>query len=415
MKKMYNFGNLLFHRIFVKRGGFMKKIMKFILFTIFLVFSVSGLFSQTTEQTLEVLLKFTFSKDYTLDSSSMRFSLKDDILEYEYSNGGDCGDYWESGIAQINGNKIHFIRIKEYSEVATEKKEYDGELLDFGQPPNVNYRYRLKTPRDTLEGGEVKDGEEVLCDGQKCIKYSERIVLKNSAKRYTAPNFSADLFISNDVIGDTKLPNNYVVFPGMTKRAFGVIKNKVNGSGVKGSWYVLADNLTPSPYPYYWVFVPENSFSVYKYDDYPDPNLNDSKVLKSKEDEFWKAVRKQTFSYLTSEEREKLSNRRWWDYYDYSVVFDDVKLFDNRSEIKAGKTKKIKENLRLRKNDNLGSEVITTIKEGSQVKILETGEPEVIEDIYSFWVKVQIVNGTDRDGNSLKAGTCGWCFGGYLE
>ena len=138
-------------------------------------------------------------------------------------------------------------------------------------------------------------------------------------------------------------------------------------------------------------------------------------MLKSKEDEFWKAVRKQTFSYLTSEEREKLSNRRWWDYYDYSVVFDDVKLFDNRSEIKASKTKKIKENLRLRKNDNLGSEVITTIKEGSQVKILETGEPEVIEDIYSFWVKVQIVNGTDRDGNSLKAGTCGWCFGGYLE
>ena len=97
------------------------------------------------------------------------------------------------------------------------------------------------------------------------------------------------------------------------------------------------------------------------------------------------------------------------------MVFDDVKLFDNRSEIKAGKTKKIKENLRLRKNDNLGSAVITTIKEGSQVKILETGEPEVIEDIYSFWVKVQIVSGTDRDGNTLKAGTCGWCFGGYLE
>ncbi len=326
-------------------------------------------------------------------------------------------------IAAITG-KVELHRLMEIKFILSvlrniprsrKKKEYDGELLDFGQTPNVNYRYRLETPRDTLEGGEVEDGEEVLCDGQKCIKYSERIVLKNSAKRYTAPNFSADLFISNDVIGDAKLPNNYVVFPGMTKRAFGVIKNKVNGSGVKGSWYVLADNLTPSPYPYYWVFVPENSFSVYTCKDYPDPNLNDSKVLKSKEDEFWAAVRKQTFSYLTREEREKLSNRRWWDYDDYSVVFDDVKLFDNRSEIKAGKTKKIKENLRLRKNDNLGSAVITTIKEGSLVKILETGEPEVIEDIYSFWVKVQIVSGTDRDGNSLKAGTTGWCFGGYLE
>ena len=59
--------------------------------------------------------------------------------------------------------------------------------------------------------------------------------------------------------------------------------------------------------------------------------------------------------------------------------------------------------------------MITTIGEGSKVKRLATGEPEVIDDIYSYWVKVQIVNGTDRDGNPLQAGTTGWCFGGYLE
>lgn len=120
-----------------------------------------------------------------------------------------------------------------------------------------------------------------------------------------------------------------------------------------------------------------------------------------------KWINKYYFDYVYNQNDDFIAK-----YEPYIKSLDEI---DNRSEIKAGKTKKIKENLRLRKNDNLGSAVITTIKEGSQVKILETGEPEVIEDIYSFWVKVQIVNGSDRDGNSLKAGTCGWCFGGYLE
>ncbi len=392
-----------------------------ILLTIVLFFVSSEIYSQTTEQTIQVLLNNKFGRSFTLDSSwiefkPLSFPIRDDMLEFTFNNDGEGGYYLASGFVKVDGNKIHYVCDMEYNQPADEEIKYDGELRGFGKLPNVNYRYELSTPWDDLDGGIVQDGEEVLCDGHKCIKYSKRIILNKTAKRYTAPDFSSDLLVSNDVIiNEYKLPNNYVLLPGVVTQAFGVIENQVNRRGEKGSWYVFADNLYPSPYPYYWVFVPENSSFVYEGDLYENPDFEHEKILKSMSDDFLNAIYKQNFSYLTDEEYRKLDSRRWWDWQDYSIIFENVGLSDNRAEIKAGATKRIKENLRLRKNDTLNSSVITTIGEGSKVKILATGEPEVIDDIYSYWVKVQIVNGTDRDGNPLQAGTTGWCFGGYLE
>ena len=56
------------------------------------------------------------------------------------------------------------------------------------------------------------------------------------------------------------------------------------------------------------------------------------------------------------------------------------------------------------------------MSKGSQIKILEFGSPETIDGISSNWVKVEVQSGAkDRDGNPIKAGTVGWCYGGYLE
>ena len=46
----------------------------------------------------------------------------------------------------------------------------------------------------------------------------------------------------------------------------------------------------------------------------------------------------------------------------------------------------------------------------------EAGKRDVIDNIYSRWVKVEAQEGAkDRDGNPVKAGTVGWCYGGYLD
>ena len=53
---------------------------------------------------------------------------------------------------------------------------------------------------------------------------------------------------------------------------------------------------------------------------------------------------------------------------------------------------------------------------GTKVKILEVGKAETIDGISSNWVQVEVQSGAkDRDGNAIRAGTTGWCFGGYLK
>ena len=73
-------------------------------------------------------------------------------------------------------------------------------------------------------------------------------------------------------------------------------------------------------------------------------------------------------------------------------------------------------NLRLRIDETKDSETIFIMSKGTQVKIIEFGSLETIDGISSNWVKVEVQKGAkDRDGNPIKAGTVGWCYGGYLE
>ena len=49
-------------------------------------------------------------------------------------------------------------------------------------------------------------------------------------------------------------------------------------------------------------------------------------------------------------------------------------------------------------------------------KALFIGGTGTIDGISSNWGKVEVQKeAKDRDGTSIKAGTVGWCYGGYLK
>ncbi len=73
-------------------------------------------------------------------------------------------------------------------------------------------------------------------------------------------------------------------------------------------------------------------------------------------------------------------------------------------------------NLRLRKREFISSDIVTTMQKGTTVKIITTGSQETIDGITGNWVEVEVQPGSkDSNGNSIPAGTTGWCFSGYLE
>ena len=76
----------------------------------------------------------------------------------------------------------------------------------------------------------------------------------------------------------------------------------------------------------------------------------------------------------------------------------------------------VTENLKLRSGEATSTQVLTVMAAGTKVKILELGHSETIDGITSNWVKVEVqADAKDRDGKPIKAGTVGWCYGGYLE
>jgi hypothetical protein len=76
----------------------------------------------------------------------------------------------------------------------------------------------------------------------------------------------------------------------------------------------------------------------------------------------------------------------------------------------------VSENLKLRSGEATTSDVLSVMSAGTKVKILALGKAENIDGINSNWVKVEVQSGAkDRDGRAIRAGTVGWCYGGYLK
>ena len=86
------------------------------------------------------------------------------------------------------------------------------------------------------------------------------------------------------------------------------------------------------------------------------------------------------------------------------------------SIISQNKIMLVNENLKLRSGEATSIQVLAVMQAGTNVKILELGKVETIDGINSNWVKVEVQAGAkDRDGRAIRAGTIGWCYGGYLK
>lgn len=85
-------------------------------------------------------------------------------------------------------------------------------------------------------------------------------------------------------------------------------------------------------------------------------------------------------------------------------------------KVAPNKIMKVAENLKLRSGEATSTRVLAVMAAGTKVKILELGKAETIDGISSGWVKVEVQSGAkDKDEKAIKAGSVGWCYGGYLE
>lgn len=115
---------------------------------------------------------------------------------------------------------------------------------------------------------------------------------------------------------------------------------------------------------------------------------------------------------------------------DESDLTENVSLSDTEIEVQVepepvaekspqydvGSVVIVTENLRLRSEMNTSSLIVTTLKAGSYVRVIETGAEQTIDGITDNWIMVQTTNySRDLNGEAFAAGQIGWCFGGYVK
>lgn len=111
-----------------------------------------------------------------------------------------------------------------------------------------------------------------------------------------------------------------------------------------------------------------------------------------------------------------LSKVKWPRHADGSCDYDGSKKNENESNIAPFMRMFVKENLKLRAEEDTSSQVLTIMKPGIEVRILEVGKAETIDGINSNWVKVDVqFNPRGNTGDSFIPSMIGWCYGGYLE
>ena len=115
-----------------------------------------------------------------------------------------------------------------------------------------------------------------------------------------------------------------------------------------------------------------------------------------------------------------LSKVTWPRHADGTCDYEDVSSVKTVStpttNVAKNKTMLVSENLKLRSGEATSTQVLAIMQVGTKVKILELGKPENIDGISSNWVKVEVLSGAkNRDGRTIRAGTIGWCYGGYLK
>lgn len=100
----------------------------------------------------------------------------------------------------------------------------------------------------------------------------------------------------------------------------------------------------------------------------------------------------------------------------WSIIGYEPNCILKKEDIEKIDIRAAADNLRLRSEDDLSANSLLTIQKNTRVKILETGKYEVIDGLLSNWAYVEVLSGSkDKEGNLIKDGTKGWCFGGYLK
>ena len=115
--------------------------------------------------------------------------------------------------------------------------------------------------------------------------------------------------------------------------------------------------------------------------------------------------------------------------YDFTVdrqvtKEDFLQLFNTHNsnlivnESNVNKLATIKENLRLREEPDTKSAIITVMQSNEQVKILEIGKEDIIDNINGFWCLIETAEEKqlDNENTGVEQNTVtGWCFSGYLK
>lgn len=76
----------------------------------------------------------------------------------------------------------------------------------------------------------------------------------------------------------------------------------------------------------------------------------------------------------------------------------------------------VMDNLRLRESDSISSKILTTMRKGTFVRVMQIGKEEIIDKIKSNWYFIRIENTSiSMSDEKVIDKHEGWCFGGYLE
>ena len=228
-------------------------------------------------------------------------------------------------------------------------------------------------------------------------------------KDYFAPItikiFDAGIFIN---------PNNVY---DISNIIFDSIKNNDTSIRIEG-WNV--DKYYESGYPFIYEYFPYKSKIIYELvldGDYLYFYHNDSLMLTFVRTNV--EMQYEIINYYTNDKCDK-SKFTWPRHADGTCDYEDVSSVKTASSpttnVAQNKTMTVSENLKLRSGEATTSDVLSVMSAGTKVKILELGKAENIDGINSNWVKVEVQSGAkDRDGRTIRAGTVGWCYGGYLE
>jgi len=102
-------------------------------------------------------------------------------------------------------------------------------------------------------------------------------------------------------------------------------------------------------------------------------------------------------------------------YLSFDEIQDNWTIKLNRLKFSFNNQLTVKENLKLREEENLKSKVLEVLSNDTVVRIIGIGKEEKIDNIESNWVKVEILQGKNKEGKDISPGIIGWCYGGYLK